>query len=126
MVFAMKSLRFPWVRTELIDHLRYLIAPKSYADKDPHFTGVDYAMHFILDDSVLGEDPSSSIGYVLRSNEEAQSVAQLADAMVKLLDRYGKHAEDRALASSPEWASVAKASKSLLELLLSAEASTDG
>src|SRR3546814_12036119 len=83
------GLMYPNMRDELLDYLGGL-ADLDYQQKvwvrgEPHpgiqHDELDYALHFLFDDTDLAESPEKSIGVFLLDKEEARVVHCVAQAL---------------------------------------------
>lgn len=116
MVFKMK---YPDMRDELIDYLVSL-SDKDYQDavwvRREARSGVvhdelDYAIHFIYDDTCLGQNPSEAIGWFLKNEDEAESIRSLVLALNLVFSKYGLDLSDREYIAKPEWSDVVRAAE---------------
>jgi len=79
--------------------------------------GFDYCVHFIYDDSPLGEDPAKAIGYFVRDEREAHAISRLVQALDALFDAWGTELSDAQYIEAPEWEGVLQAAKALRQVL---------
>lgn len=77
----------------------------------------DYAVHFIYDDTCLGEDASQAIGLYVRDEREADAIRILVDALDKLFLARGTGLTDAQYLACTEWPHVVDAAKALRETL---------
>ncbi|WP_244933197.1 SCO4402 family protein [Micromonospora tulbaghiae] len=105
MVRAVKALADPahqwsaWVRREL--------PPGGYDE----FT---HRIHILYDDTQVLEDPDAAIGIYLRSQEEADALRGLAQALDSLFDECGTELPDEAYLRAPGWPAVVEAANRAL------------
>lgn len=116
---------YPEMRRQLIDTARVLADPEyqrnvwierkmpSGIDDD----SFDYAVHFIYDDTCLGEDADEAIGLYVRDEREARAVRSLVDAMDALFSARGTDLTDAEYLVSQEWPQVVDAAKALCRVL---------
>lgn len=121
------EMKYPHMREELIGYLHSL-ADKEYQlavwVRDEPYPDVvhdelDYAIHFIYDDTCLGSDPGEAIGWFLKNDLEAQSIRNLVRCLDSLFATYGMNLEDAQYIEKPEWLDVMDAASSCEALLLS-------
>lgn len=113
------------MREELISHVSAL-SDKKYQENSwvnaVSNSGIvhdemDYAIHFIYDDTCLAEDPSKAIGWFLVDESEASASRNLVSALNIVFDKYGTKEDDAFYINSPEWGFVLECAKKLKELL---------
>lgn len=115
------KLKCPEMRQELIDYLRGL-SDRSYQyqawvhDRRPGggHDELDYAIHFLYDDTKLARDPVSTVGWLLKSAEEVDLISKLIEKIDFVLDKYGCDLTDREYLEKPEWDDVIQAAKKSL------------
>src|SRR3546814_15953807 len=108
------GLMYPNMREELLEDLDGL-ADLDYQQKvwvrgEPHpgiqHDELDYALHFLFDDTDLAESPEKSIGVFLLDKEEARVVHCVTQALDALLTQYGVDLSDARYLAKPEWTQV--------------------
>jgi hypothetical protein len=112
----LSELKYPSMREELIDYLRGL-SDRDYQyqswvyDKCPGggHDELDYAIHFLFDDTDLATDPESDIGGFLLNKKEAELMANLIDRLNYIFDKYSLNLADREYIEKPEWEDVIQA-----------------
>ena len=112
MVFS--RVKYPEMRIELIGHLQALADPdyqKAAWINHQFPSGIVYdefnnAIHFLYDDTNLGENPEADIGDILKNKEESDVVTLLVREIDVLFDRYGLNLKDGEYISKPEWENV--------------------
>ncbi len=113
------ELKYPNMREELVDYLSGL-SDLDYqrnvwvAGKSPPgivHDELDYAIHFIFDDTCLAKNFSSEIGDILFNQEEADAVDALVDALNYIFGKYGLNLTDSGYIEKPERTSVLQAAK---------------
>jgi hypothetical protein len=77
----------------------------------------DQAVHFIYDDTCLGEDADEAIGLYVRDEREARAIKSLVDAMDKLFSAKGTNLTDAEYLASQEWPQVVDTAKALCRAL---------
>jgi len=119
---APQELKYPWMRRELLDHLRAL----ANVQNDPESWRVDgnfdLAVHFLFDDSPR---PESAVGFYLHDREEVGALGTVTRAIDALLAKYGSTLKDLDYVRAPEWSSVVQAAQTALQVLAS-KAKGDG
>ncbi len=107
-------MKFPDMRSELIDYLSGL-SNKDYQDscwvKKRCPEGVendelDYAVHFLFDDTCLSESPEDLIGILLKNEDEAHAIKTVCSAIDDLFLKYGCDKSDKEYINYPEWNNV--------------------
>jgi hypothetical protein len=76
---------------------------------------LDYAIHFLFDDTSLADEPEKLIGYILANQKEVELIRGVTAALDKLLFELGTDKSDTEYLSSPLWNEVVKASKKAYE-----------
>lgn len=122
---TMADVKYPEMRTELIQHLQALsdveyqqrVWVLGESDGATEHDEFDYAVHYIYDDTRLATDPASTIGTILRSDEEAGTVSKLVDAIDMIFQKYGTKLSDAEYIQLPEWDAVLKAAKEAASLI---------
>ena len=118
-------IKFPEMRKELIDSLTGL-SDKQYQEdcwvKKQCPLGIendelDYAVHFLFDDTQLSESPESMIGFCLRNKLEAKAVNLVCREISNIFDKYGYDKSDKEYIDYPEWQGVIESAKSALSAL---------
>jgi hypothetical protein len=121
----LSELRYPEMRRELVSYIKSL-ADKQYqqgvwlnGDLHPDIVHdeLDYAIHFLYDDTILAKDPYALIGWILLSKEEAEAITRLIENLDLLFDKYGTELEDRDYLRKNEWLDVLQAAKSAETIL---------
>src|SRR5690606_17006667 len=123
------GLMYPNMRQELLEYLDGL-ADRDYQQKvwvrgEP-YPGVehdelDYALHFLFDDTDLASTPEKSIGVFLFNDDEARAVHSVAEALDALLTQYGVNLSDAEYLAKPEWTQVVDAARLALQTLKKAD-----
>jgi len=117
------------MRSELIDYLNSL-ADLDYQrrvwvngerfDKIVH-DEMDYAIHFLYDDTDLASNPKDTIGWFLLNDEEADIIAKLVAAIDRIFLIYGMDLSDNDYISAPEWVDVLVAAQNAKNKILPIE-----
>jgi hypothetical protein len=124
MVFPV--IKYPEMRDELVEHLKAL-SDRQYQEavwvRGESRAGIehdelDVAIHFIYDDTCLGEDPSLAIGCYLKDEIEAQSIRELVHNLDNLFSKYGLDLSDGEYINKPEWTCVLQAAQASRNLFL--------
>lgn len=123
------KLMYPNMREELLEYLGGL-ADVDYQQKvwvrgEPHpgvqHDELDYALHFLFDDTDLAATPEKSIGVFLLNKEEARLVHSVTQALDSLLTQYGVELSDAEYLAKPEWIKVVDSARVALDTLKNAE-----
>jgi hypothetical protein len=122
----LSQLKYPEMREELIDYLHGL-SDREYQyqawveDKRPGggHDELDYAIHFLYDDTDLANDPISLIGWILTGKEEAEVIINLVKALDIIFDKYGTELADKEYLVKKEWGNVLSMAKKAERVLLS-------
>ncbi len=112
------------MRAELIQHLKAL-ADLEYqrrvwlmqASPTPQHDEFDYAVHFLYDDTRLAVDARSTIGWILRSETEAEAISKVVASLEAIFQKYGTELSDEDYIHLPEWASVLETAAAALSEL---------
>ncbi|MBU2714241.1 SCO4402 family protein [Zooshikella harenae] len=107
-------MKYPAMRNELLSYLKDLSNWDYQNDcwvngKCPYgveHDELDYAIHFLFDDTVLSDDPESLIGVFLRNKEEADSIRSLCNELQIVFEKYGTELSDREYINLVEWKDV--------------------
>ena len=115
------SLRYPWIRNELVGHLRELATPNPRptwkADIQAGLNaGIDEVIHFFFDDHDFDE---GDIGVVLSNQQEVELVGDLKRSLNSLVNVLPQGNDDEYV-SHPDWPSVTRAASRALEGLQAA------
>ena len=81
------------------------------------FDCLDFVIHFIFDDTVLGEAPEKAIGFYLFNKREAAAVRDVVRNLDIVFEKYGMDEEDSFYIQTDEWRSVVHASKKAYSLI---------
>jgi hypothetical protein len=110
----LSALKYPSMRDELIDYVtalsdityqqRYWIGGET-SDEVKH-DELDYAIHFLYDDTCLSRNPLEAIGLFLKNDDEAALVGDLIGALEKVFDIYGTKLGDNEYIKTSEWKDV--------------------
>lgn len=113
-----ESLRYPNMRDILKGYLSDLSNLELQKSKWVATDGdLDYAIHFLFDDTKLSDEPTKCIGWFLWDEREANAVFNVTVALDKLLNLYGVDLKDGDYISKPEWGEVVVAARKAIEVL---------
>lgn len=120
-------MKYPEMRKELLDYLFGLSDSQYQRDCWVNrmcpggvvHDELDYAIHFLFDDTKLAEDSESLIGVILKDKKEAYLVASVCEKIQYIFDKYGYDMSDEAYISLPEWKCVLQAAKEAHEVISS-------
>jgi hypothetical protein len=123
------NIQFPQMRRELIEVLsslsdrdyqeRVWVAHKLPIGRTPEtfYDSFDLAVHFLFDDTRLGDDPQSTIGSILINESEAEAIKKLIGKIDQVIKVVGKNADDKKYIDSKGWSEVVSAAKTALDLI---------
>jgi len=102
------------MRDELLDILSTLSNAEYQRDawvkgKFPpgiQFDNLDLAIHFLFDDTSLGDDPKSMVGIILLNDIEVKLISNLIESLNLIFDKYGLTLSDESYINKPEWVAV--------------------
>lgn len=106
------DLRFPSLRAELLEYLADLAADDRLKKPDD----LDFVVHFLFDDTDLADPGRSTVGLVLFSEEERQSLLSLTQVIGVLVDELGD-ATTAKYVERPVWHQIRRLARSSLDLL---------
>ena len=99
-------LNYPHMREELLSHLWDLADRQRLLENSGEASLLDYAVHFLFDDTPLGEDPSRAVGWCLHNEAEARLIGTVASALDRVFEKHGIEQGDAFYVSCQEWAAV--------------------
>lgn len=107
----MNQVKFPEMRHELIYDMRALLASgtESPADWRRVVHTLEAAIHIVYDDSALSQDASSEVGWMLKSEEEAESIRAIVAAMENVFAKFGVKPSDDGFLGDPRWVALMSA-----------------
>lgn len=108
-----KDIKYFHMREEMIDNLRTFIDnPKMTCDKI--YDDIDIAIHFFYDDTLLAEEPSKLVGYIIFESELyfLKRFVEKLDDVANLYKEYSREVSD--LFRREEWISACIAAQNLL------------
>lgn len=122
----LSQLKYPDMREELINYLHGL-GDKEYqyqAWVEGNRPGgghdeLDYAIHFLYDDTDLANDPASLIGWILTGKDESDVIASVVEALDMIFDKYGTELSDQEYLAKNEWENVLVMARNAEKVLLS-------
>ncbi|QBH98653.1 hypothetical protein EKN56_03230 [Limnobaculum zhutongyuii] len=116
------------MREELIDYIHGLSDEKYQYQawvEGIHpcggYDALDYAVHFLYDDTDLADDHESMNGWVLVGKNESNVIAKVVSSLNVVFDKYGIELSDKEYIVKEEWIGVIKAAKEAEKILLSSE-----
>lgn len=109
------------MRKELIFYLSQL-SDRSYQERhwvklEEPASEMDFAIHFLFDDTFLYDDPESCIGKFLEDENEMRAVSDVVKILDRIFQVFGTDGCDQYYISKPEWEEVLSASGTAVELL---------
>ncbi|WP_410811721.1 SCO4402 family protein [Micromonospora sp. 067-2] len=121
---AMTEIRFPDMRNEIVRAVKALADPayqwSAWIRRElppGEYDEFTHRIHILYDDTEVLEDPDAAIGIYLRSQEEADSMRTLAQAIDSLFDECGTHLSDEAYLRASGWPAVVQAANAALSSL---------
>lgn len=123
----MNKLKHPDMREELIQHL-FALSDADYQYRAWVLGGTDektgtihdefdYAVHFLYDDSLLANDPGSTVGWILRDHAEVMKILKLVESIEAIFQKYGTKLSDAEYIGLPEWAAVLATAKDAADFI---------
>ncbi|WP_081489010.1 SCO4402 family protein [Cupriavidus basilensis] len=114
----LSKLKFPSMREELIDYLHGL-SDKEYQyqawvnHECPRggYDELDYAIHFLYDDTKLASDPASTVGWILVDDKEVGLMENLIVKINIMFDKYGFGLDDKDYIEKVEWDDVVNSAR---------------
>ena len=117
-------LKYPSMRWELIDYLQGLSDKEhqyhAWVNNERPGGGHDelnYAIHFLYDDTDLARDPLSTVGWILKNNEEVSLISNLIRKLDLVFNKYGLELTDKEYIEKIEWEDVIRAAKAAKDYL---------
>lgn len=119
------GVRYPWMREELLEYIKGLsdieyqrrVWVSGLGGGGKRHDELDYAVHFLFDDTRLAKDPLSTVGWILMSEAEVAPVSKLISRIDEIFEKYGTGLTDEEYIALPEWGSVVLAAKEALTAL---------
>jgi hypothetical protein len=113
----LSDVSFPDMRGNVISAVRaladYAYQRQAWIDddypEDGYYDDFTMNLHILFDDTLVLEDPAATLGMVLKSREEVDAMAVLADALNELLGSEGSERTDAEYMVSPLWVAVVRA-----------------
>jgi len=75
---------------------------------------LDYVVHFLFDDTQLGTNPESLIGYILKDDVEVEAIKSICYELDSIFEKYGYDLSDDDYINLPEWTNVIKKAENAL------------
>ncbi|MCY1293130.1 hypothetical protein D9M70_423780 [compost metagenome] len=101
------------MREELIDYLQCLSdkdcqqrAWVEHTLSEGGYDELDYAVHFLFDDTALATDPVSTVGWILLNEVEAGLIEKVTTSLNVIFEKYGLELDDKDYIATKEWGSV--------------------
>jgi hypothetical protein len=111
----------PFYRRETIASLE-TIAGLKQGESRAHDEGYYHiAMHTLLDDTALYDNPSGEIGWILVNEEEAKAIGKLTQLIMVLYAKIGNNLTSEKYRQHPDWPSIKQAAKLALEIMIKSE-----
>ncbi|WP_460552642.1 SCO4402 family protein [Comamonas piscis] len=119
------KIKYPNMRDELLHYLSNLsnitYQKNAWVEGEfppgVEFDNLDSAIHFLFDDTSLGDDPSSMVGVILIDEREVKFIADLIEALNSVFEKYGLNLSDESYINLPEWKEVIKRAQEALDVL---------
>lgn len=77
----------------------------------------DIAMHFLLDDTVLAENPTAEVGHILKNEAEAEIVGKVTQPLLALFKEIGGTHPPHVYVNHPKWLAIVEAAKKAYAVL---------
>ncbi len=114
--------QYPWRRTELLYYLDILASPEKQRQiwlehifpPGIVYSELDYAIHFLFDDTALADDPEVTVGDILLNQDEVAAIKAVTSAIDAVLNQLGIDKTQEKYLTSPEWYPVIEAAKAAL------------
>nr|WP_121005682.1 hypothetical protein [Saccharothrix australiensis] len=121
------------MRAEVVEAVRALSDPeyqqRVWVRRElPHpeyYDELSHNIHVLYDDTPVFDDPSSTIGQILRGEAEAQALRALKASLEALFDVHGTGLSDERYLSLAGWAGVIESARHALEVLTRDDAGGD-
>lgn len=111
-------MKYPNRRAELISYLEDLADEDGRQERwSASGEELDQAVHFIYDDTPLGDHPERAVGFFLEDEKEVPAVKRLVGALDRLFETHGTARGNAHVGPHAEWEAVKNRSHKLLELL---------
>ena len=113
------------MRAELIDYIRglsnYEYQMQCWVARecpgDIIHDELDYAIHFLFDDTALASSPEELIGVCLSNIEEANLIRNLCSSIDAFFQKYGYEKTDEEYINLPGWELIIAESSKVLKFL---------
>ncbi len=111
-------MKYPNMRAELVSYLADL-ADADGRQQQWSVDGEEFdrAVHFIYDDTPLGDHPERAVGFFLKEQEEVAAVKRLVVALEQLFEKHGTARGNAQVGPHPEWEAVKNQAREVLDLL---------
>ncbi len=118
-------MKYPWMRAELLGYLEGLSDPayqkacwvEGKCPDGIRHDELDYAIHFLYDDTEIGSAPDRCIGVFLNNQEEAECIRRVCEAIDDLFNKHGTELSDAEYISLPEWDKVVASAREALHVM---------
>ncbi len=111
-------MKYPNMRAELVSYLEDLADVDGRQERWLADGGeLDGAVHFIYDDTPLGDHPDRAVGFFLNNEAEVAGVKRLVAALEVLFEKHGTQRGNAQVGAHAEWTTVKQRASELLELL---------
>lgn len=111
----------PFYRRELIESLE-IIAGITQGESPAHDEAYYHiAMHTLLDDTALYDDPYVEIGHILINEDEARAVGLLTQLIMALYTKIGNTLTSEKYRQHLDWPAIGEAANLALEIIMKSE-----
>lgn len=118
-------IKYPKLRAELLGYLQALsdvdYQKNCWIDRQCpsgiKHDELDYAVHFLFDDTPLAKNPESSIGVILVDITEVNLIKDVTKSIENVFNIYGNGLSDEEYINKPEWACVLRSASVALSQL---------
>lgn len=119
-------MQYPEMREELVGYLKALADPDYQreawlAKKFPpgiQYDCLDFAIHFIYDDTELAADPESLVGVILKDQAEVDAIKMVTTRLDKMFEKLGVELTDLEYLQSPYWEEVVVSAQEALKTII--------
>ncbi|MEV7926140.1 hypothetical protein [Kitasatospora sp. NPDC088779] len=115
------GIALPYHRLHVVPAVVALASPSLQREVwlDPsELQDLNHIAHVLFDDFCDADDPSRSLGYSLRTDEEVELMARLGAAYTAVQDAVGADAPDEVYLDSPDWPAVVATAARLAQVMV--------
>lgn len=121
----LSQVSFPEMRRSVLSAVRAL-SDESYQRRvwidrcypqEGYYDDFSTNIHILFDDTLVLEDPASTLGTVLKCEEEVAAMVALASSVNDLLEREGGERVDAEYIASPLWGAVVRSASKAYDVM---------